>query len=230
MYRVEDKYCCGKKDLYVLQSRLSPVLDSDHLVNEYGYTITSVYFDDLFDTCLKDTIDGNFKREKYRIRIYNNSFDNIKLEVKFKEYSRIKKKACTISMEEMFLLLDGQCIERGKQNFDNPIVLFNMAIKNKGLRPKIIVEYDRRAFIFGHGNVRITLDRNLRYSTQWKSFGKESIKYQRIRKWEDVLEVKYDEFLPDFIAQLLELGDMQKTSFSKYQICRLTNVEDKNEY
>ena len=230
MYRVEDKFCCGKKDMHVLESRLSPVLESDHMVNEYGYTITSIYFDDIFDTCLKETIDGNFKREKYRIRIYNNSFDVIKLEVKFKEYNRIKKKACTISKDEMLMLLNAQCIERGEQNVDNPIVLFNMAIKNKGLRPKVIVEYDRRAFIFEHGNVRITLDRNLRYSKQCKNFGKESITYRRIGQWEDVLEVKYDEFLPDFIAQLLEIGDLKRTSFSKYQICRLANEEERNEY
>ena len=65
---------------------------------------------------------------------------------------------------------------------------------------------------------------------QIRNFGYRSINYQKIRQWNDVLEVKYDEFLPQFIGQLLEIGDLKKTSFSKYQLCRLANEENKNEY
>lgn len=226
MYRVEDKYCCEKRELDILQGRLAPILKNDHMVDEKGYIITSVYFDDIQDSCLNDTVDGNYKREKYRIRIYNNSFDVIKLEVKFKESNRILKKACTISREEMHTLLNGKCIERDNLELNSPVSLFNLAIKCKGLRPKVIVEYDRRAFIHRHGNVRITLDRNLRYSTQINKFGFDKIIFQKIRSYRNVLEVKYDEFLPDFIAQLLEIGNLRQTSFSKYQICRLAKEEE----
>ena len=230
MYRVEDKYCCDKRELHILQGRLTPVLENDHVVDENGYTITSVYFDDIQDSYLNDTIDGNYKREKYRIRIYNNSFDIIKLEVKFKESNRILKKACNITKEEMFTLLSGKCVERAEMKLEDPVTLFNLAIKSKGLLPKVIVEYDRRAFIHRHGNVRITLDRNLRYSTRIHKFGKEDVKCKRVRSFQDVLEVKYDEFLPDFIAQLIEIGNLRQISFSKYQICRLAKEEEEYEY
>ena len=82
------------------------------------------------------------------------------------------------------------------------------------------MEYDRRAFIYEPGNVRITLDRNLRMSGQVEKFGKEMITFFHTKGWQNVLEVKYDEFLPDFIAQLIEIGNMRQISFSKYQICR----------
>ena len=36
-----------------------------------------------------------------------------------------------------------------------------------------------------------------------------------------VLEVKYDEFLPDFIAKQLEIGILRQTAFSKYYLGRM---------
>lgn len=85
MYRVEDKYICTETELYMLQARMEAVLHSDDNENgSDGYRIESLYFDDLCDSCLHDTVDGVNRRVKYRIRIYNDSLDVIKLEVKSK--------------------------------------------------------------------------------------------------------------------------------------------------
>lgn len=224
MYRVEDKYVCQESELVLFQKRLETVLrPDDNQKSDMGYTITSVYFDDLFDSHLMDTIEGVSQRQKYRIRIYNHSLDVIKLEVKYKLYNRTMKKSCRISEEQMRTLLAGNCIEPDDISVDDPIALFNLAIKNRGLRPKVIVEYDRKAYIFPAGNVRITLDRNLRTGTQIENFGKPGIVLNRIGEMQNVLEVKYDEFLPGFIAQLLESGNMNQGSFSKYRLCREKN-------
>ena len=75
--------------------------------------------------------------------------------------------------------------------------------------------------MFGPGNVRITFDRNVRASGRTEDFGKSNISYDFLREYDKVLEVKYDEFIPDFLVQLLELGNMQQTAYSKYQLCRL---------
>ncbi len=220
MYRVEDKYRMSERDLYLLQSRLKIVLDTDANAVD-GYTITSVYFDDLFDSHLQDTIDGNRMREKYRIRIYNGSFDVIKLEVKYKRNNRVKKQSAGITYEQMCELMDGRCIEDEEPSLDSPITLFNTAIRKRGLRPKVIVEYDRTAYVFEPGNVRITLDRNLRASDQMEVFERGGkLYYEYPQEPERVLEVKYDEFLPGFIAGILELGNMNQTSYSKYRLCR----------
>lgn len=224
MYRVEDKYVCQESELVLFQQRLGSVLRSDdNQKSDMGYTVTSVYFDDLFDSHLQDTIEGVSQRQKYRIRIYDHSLDVIKLEVKYKRYNRAMKKSCRISEEQMKMLLAGNCIEPDNMPVDNPVALFNLAIKNRGLRPKVIVEYDRKAYIFPAGNVRITLDRNLRAGTQIENFGKPGIVLNRISEMQNVLEVKYDEFLPGFIAQLLESGNMNQESYSKYRLCRERN-------
>ncbi len=224
MYRVEDKFLVSERELYLLQSRLKVVLNTDrHSIN--GYTITSVYFDDFCDSCLQDTIDGNRIRQKYRIRIYNGSFDVIKLEVKYKRDNRVKKCATEITYEQMCDLMRGICIEEGQSSVDDPITLFNMEIKERGLRPKAIVEYDRMAYVFALGNVRITLDRDLRVSRRFDAFmRKECICPKAVLHENRVLEIKYDEFLPDFIAGILEYGNMLQTSFSKYRICREENT------
>lgn len=220
MYRVEDKFWVSERDLYLLQSRLKTVLHTDANAKD-GYTITSVYFDDLFDSHLQDTIDGNRMREKYRIRIYNGSFDVIKLEVKYKKNNRVRKQSARITYEQMCRLMDGEGIEDEMPSPDNPVTLFNLAIRERGLRPKVIVEYDRTAYVFAPGNVRITLDRNLRASGQMEAFEKgEDLAFDYPREQDRVLEVKYDEFLPGFIAGLLELGNMNQMSYSKYRLCR----------
>lgn len=222
MYRVEDKYTCSERELALLQARLKAVLQPDkNQVHDNGYKITSVYFDDLSDTHLRDTEDGNRLRQKYRIRIYNDSFKTIKLEVKYKRDCRVFKKAKTITLEQLKLLLAGQCIPDEQPSLDNTITLFNTAISTRGLRPKVIVEYDRAAYVFDAGNVRITLDRNLRASTDFEAFtNNNQAHYESVPGFDRVLEVKYDEFLPGFIARILETGTMNQTSFSKYRICR----------
>lgn len=220
MYRVEDKYVCSSMDLFLLQAKIGTILESDSNQNsEDGYSVISVYFDDLYDTHLRDTIDGNSVREKYRIRIYNNSFDVIKLEVKYKRYNRVAKKSKTITFEQMQSLLMGRQIS-DSASMDDPATLFNIAMEKRGLRPKVIVAYERKAYVFGPGNVRITFDRNIRSSDNVGTFGKADIIYDVPREYNSVLEVKYDEFFPNFIAGLLELGNMQQLPYSKYRLCR----------
>lgn len=220
MYRAEDKYNCSETQLVMLQSRMEAALRPDS--NEggpEGYSIVSLYFDDLQDSCLQDTEDGVNQRNKYRIRIYNDSLDVIKLEVKTKRDNRIQKQSKTISRAEMESLMRGECIaEEG--SFEDPATLFNLAIKNAGLRPKVIVAYERKAYVFAPGNVRITFDRNVRASSRVEDFGQKNISYDFLQEYDKVLEVKYDEFIPDFLLQLLEVGNMQQSAYSKYQLCR----------
>lgn len=220
MYRVENKYNCSERELLILQNRLEGVLQADSNENHSeGYSIISLYFDDLQDNCLNDTVDGVEMRDKYRIRIYNNSLDVIKLEVKSKKDGYIYKKSKTITKGEADMLMRGECIE-DSSSVEDPATLFNVAIRTRGLRPKVIVAYERKAYVFGPGNTRITLDRNVRASNRVEDFGSENISYDFLHEYDKVLEVKYDEFIPGFLLQLLELGNMQQTSYSKYQLCR----------
>ena len=222
MYRVEDKFLCSVPDMYILQSKISSVLRHDsNSMSRSGYKITSVYFDDYRDSNLSDTVDGVAARKKYRARIYNDSFECIKLEVKYKLNSRVYKRTATINKEQLEQLMNGQPITDDNPNMDNPLTMFNLAIKQDMLMPKVIVEYDRAAYVYSAGNVRITFDRAVRSSKDFARFlDNNRCKYRIISDVNQVLEVKYDQFVPGFIMQLLENGNMQQITFSKYQLCR----------
>lgn len=139
MYRVEDKYLCSEKDLFLLQSKLNTILRSDgNQINDRGYKITSVYFDTYDDRCLRESEEGVRSRKKYRIRIYNDSFQTIKLEVKFKQDNRVRKRSCSISAEQMRRLLEGKAIEDAFDDMENPVFMFNMAVKTEKLTPKVL--------------------------------------------------------------------------------------------
>ena len=77
MYRVEDKYRCSERDMLLIQSRVKTVMRPDPAAGGVSYRITSLYFDDPDDTHWADSEDGVSYRNKYRIRIYNNSTDLI---------------------------------------------------------------------------------------------------------------------------------------------------------
>lgn len=227
MFRVENKYNCSENELQVLQHRLAGIMQADSNENHpEGYSIISLYFDDLQDSCLYDTMDGVEIRDKFRIRIYNNSLDVIKLEVKSKKDGYICKKSKTITKQQMDMLMHGECIE-DSASMEDPATLFNIAIRTRGLRPRVIVAYERKAYVFGPGNTRFTLDRNVRASNRVEDFGLDNVSYDYVREYDKVLEVKYDEFIPDFLLQLLELGNMQQTSYSKYQLCREMFLQDR---
>lgn len=206
--------------MYCLQKRLSSVLQSDsNESSTEGYSVCSLYFDDIDNSCWKDTVDGNRIRRKYRARIYNHSLDTIKLEVKEKLDNRVRKKSRNITKEELLKLMNGECIEC-QPTMEDPAALFNLAIRTGHLTPKVIVTYERKAFIFEPGNVRITLDRNVRSSKCVESFGNPEISYDFFVEQDKIIEMKYDEYMPGFILQLLELEHMQQIAYSKYQLCR----------
>ena len=220
MYRVEDKYLCSERDMLLLQSRVKVVMPPDPHAGGASYRITSLYFDDERDSRLADSEDGVTYRDKYRIRIYNNSADVIRLEVKYKACSRIYKKSRAIAREEAEKLIAGECIDDPEASMDNPVTLFNLALRQELLRPRVVIDYVRDAYVFTPGNVRITFDRNIRASRDTSGFLAGACAYSPLRDTDRILEVKYDEMLPGFIARLLESGNMNQTAYSKYRLGR----------
>lgn len=215
MYRVEDKYVVSNLDFFLLEEKIKEFLSLD---NGHEYKISSLYFDDYYDTDLNDTIAGNPIRKKMRIRIYDDSFKTIKLEIKYKCYSRIDKKYCVISKDEMYSLIRGIPIGWSDDE-DSPRNLFNEKIISSKLVPKVIVTYERSAYLYEFGNTRITFDKNVRSSKNIELFGDKKLYCDSIED-NKILEVKYDEFMPDFVSSLLTNGNTRQVSFSKYRLCR----------
>lgn len=220
MFRVEDKFLCSERDMLILESRMKVILRPDAYAGKPSYQVTSLYFDNREDTLWRDAEDGVSFRNKYRIRIYNNIPDPIKLEVKYKAYNRVYKKSKAITREEAARLIAGDCLEDPEPSMDSPVTLFNLAIRQDLLRPRSVIDYHRSAYIFVPGNVRITFDRNIRASSRFDRFLDGGCPWTAVDETDRILEVKYDEFLPGFIAQLLETGNMIQYAYSKYRLGR----------
>ena len=220
-YRHEFKYVISNAELQMIKNRVNNLLLPDVHTGEDGiYNIRSLYFDDYCDTCLKENIDGTDPREKFRIRIYNHSSDKITLECKRKERGMTHKTSCPLTLEQTKLLMRGIPIrniasqQKLLQKFTAKMLLHNF-------KPVIIVEYDRIPFVYKDGNVRVTFDTNISSSSAVDKFLDSDIPKRPVLPFgKQLLEVKYDEFLPDFIYRSLQINNLKQTAFSKYAICR----------
>lgn len=220
-FRVENKYLVSDLDLAVLANRLSLVMQKD--IHQIGdcYEIRSIYFDDLQDSCMDENDSGVDCRQKYRIRTYGSSDAPLNLEIKAKQNGLTKKTACPLSKEEYRNILSGgEDLDFGAKKPLNQLIL---QMRCARMQPKIIIAYERTAFVHPAGNVRITFDRNIMASSHCDSFLDHRIDglIPLLPKGMHVLEVKYDEYLPDTIARQLEIGKLQQTAFSKYYLGRL---------
>lgn len=220
-YRVENKYLVSDHDLALLSHRLRPVMQTD--VHQKGncYEIRSIYFDDYLDRCFSENDAGVDNRQKYRIRTYGAEGSPIHLEIKEKQNGFTHKESCNLNGEELACLLSGSHdLSFGERKTLNQLLL---RMKCDRMRPKVTIVYERTAFVHPAGNVRITFDRNIMASRVCDGLLEEHIPGLTpvLPVGMHVLEVKYDEFLPDVIARELELGRLRQTAFSKYYLGRL---------
>lgn len=235
-YRNELKYICTEAELVILESRIKAICKKDPHVGPSGtYDIRSIYFDDIDNSCFKDNEAGTDPRAKYRIRIYNGNSDRITLEKKSKSHGMTHKDSAPLSKAQFDSIMsgnprdlfdanmqkDGDTLTPDAQACPQLIYEFERLMYTTGLQPKTIVAYRRTPFIYSAGNVRITFDRNIGHSADFKTFFDEKIPLIPVLgNGTHILEVKYDELLPNFIYEALNLDNLQYTSFSKYYLSR----------
>ena len=220
-FRHELKYQVTQAQILMLKSRIQHLIPLDsHVVGDGYYTIRSLYFDDQYDRCLLENENGTDPREKFRIRIYNASTEKISLECKRKERGKTHKVSCPLTLEQTKQLMEGKPLPDIASQ--HPLLQkLTMQMLSRRLRPVVIVEYDRIPYVYKMGNVRITLDTNIRSSSAVEKFLDPVIPNRPVLPMgQQLLEVKYDEFLPDFIYRSLQLPSLRQTAFSKYYICR----------
>jgi hypothetical protein len=221
MFRFEKKYILNNLHVEQLKHRLSPLMKLDPILSgREFYSIRSLYFDDYNDTCLKQVINGISERYKYRIRFYNGNTEYIVLEKKYKINNMTKKISCEITKEIVDNILKGNF----SINKDNDKLLneFYLMIKTRGFRPVVIIDYDRIPYVYDAGCVRITLDYNLSCSYDFdKLFSDKITRIPLMEEGNTILEVKYNDFIPDYIRFSLQLDGLYRTSYSKYGNGRL---------
>lgn len=219
--RHELKYHISPSEMAVLRSVISPLMQHDPNGNEKNeYMIRSLYFDTVNDDALEEKIAGVGNRQKYRIRIYNHSDRVIKLECKSKYGDLISKRSATISRELAQQLIAGD--PSGLEKLDHP--LFHDLYREMRLRlmrPVVIVDYIREAYIHPVEDVRITFDRQLRTGLNAVDLFDASLPtYPVFDDAVEILEVKFNEFLPAHIQSVLSGVTAQRSAISKYTWCR----------
>lgn len=218
-YRHEIKHEITYGDMLILKSRLGAVLYSDENSKDGRYYIRSLYFDTPEDKALKEKIDGVNKRDKFRIRCYNGDLSFIKLEKKSKLNSLCLKGSEVISKDEVISLLSGDF--SFLKNPQKPLfseLYFKMT--TEALRPKTLVDYTREAFTYPAGNVRVTLDYDIKTGLSCTDFCDFTCPTVPSLPSPVILEVKYDEFLPDIVKSAVALKGCRSGAFSKYAACR----------
>ncbi len=220
-FRYEHKYVEPEINLIGMEARLAALLKKDDHVGDRGfYSIRSLYFDDYSDRFLYENISGVDERTKWRIRIYDQNDRFISLERKIRKSDMVAKQSCPINKMTFEEIMAGTIgIEPGNPQLLN---LFVREIKTRALHPAVIVEYERTPFVCAEGNTRVTIDRNIRSSSELGAFleNRSLISRPVLLSGQNLLEVKYDMFLPDQIAHAVEHGRMRRETFSKYYLAR----------
>ncbi len=208
----------------ILKQRLALAMNVDkNSVNlDNTYFIRSLYFDDINSTAYYEKIDGVLYRKKYRIRIYNNDSSFIRLERKWKHNNMTSKDQLKISKENCINLLTNQFDNIDKELLNNSLMKeFITDIKVFGLKPSVIVDYKRLAYTYHISEVRITFDERIKSGLyNCNLFNINRITYDVIDNNEVVLEVKFNEVLPEHISIILQTIPMYRQAVSKFALCR----------
>lgn len=222
--KLRHEYKCriSQSDKAALISRLSLIMSDDPHYGREPYHIRSLYFDNVYDKALTERMNGQQVREKFRIRYYNSDSGYIMLEKKSKYGSMCGKLGERIDKEDVQRLINGDISwlkDRGTPLCRELYTKMQCQL----LRPKVIVDYTRKAFVYPVGNVRVTLDYDIRTGLSCTDMFGSPVMVPADITSPVILEIKYDAFLPSLISDAVGLDSSRISSFSKYETCRLTN-------
>lgn len=221
--RHEWKHIISPSDKAQLIARLSSFCAPDPHYGAESYQIRSLYFDNVYDKALRERLNGQECREKFRIRYYNFDDRYIVLEKKSKFNQLCGKQSTRVTRSEVEQLLRG---EIGWLMLKESPLCHELYAKMRSqmLKPKVIVDYTRRAFVYQPGNTRITLDDDVRTGLSSLDFFNPNLATIPADITRPIiLEVKYDAYLPDNVRRAIRLDNRRTTNFSKYAACRLTD-------
>ncbi len=218
-FRHELKFLISYAEKDVIESRLKTFATIDSHAIDGQYFIRSLYFDDMWHNAYEEKMAGTASRKKYRVRIYNYSDDFISLECKHKQGNYIYKTSARLSREEFEKIIKGDYSFLLKRD-DELCREFYVECITNGMRPEVIVDYDRVPWIYDHGTVRITFDMKVRSAfNDWNIFSKNIPAFDAMESDYLIMEVKYTEFFPEIFRSILPPEQSIYTAASKFVMC-----------
>ena len=219
-YRHEWKHEINYSDLIAIRQRLRAVAEYDPHAPDGRYLIRSLYFDNLSDKALREKVDGVNRREKFRIRYYNGDTSLINLEKKSRLNGLGTKYSARLDRDQAQAIVDGDTDWMMESDSDLIRELY-CKMSYQGLRPRTIVDYTREPYIYRPGNVRVTFDYNIRTGLSSTDFlNPDCVTIQAGDYSPMIMEVKWDEYLPSIIRDIVQTPGRHVTAFSKYALCR----------
>lgn len=218
-YRQEIKQLLSPARALLAEQRIAAVLPRDAYSGQQGsYTIRSIYFDTPSDRAYTEKEAGICEREKIRIRLYNFEDTVIKLERKEKRENLIHKESLSISRDTALAMLAGDFQELPAYRAPLADYIYGLA-HSEGLRAVVTVDYVRRAYLYPAGNVRITFDLALQAGKPDLPLCDPSGTFQVLGN-QTILEIKFNQYLPEHLRQLLGSVPGERMALSKYTLCR----------
>ena len=220
-FRHEHKFLLEYDTYMRIKSALKHCMSLDeNSLEDKGYHIRSLYFDDMYQTALNEKLSGIVDRKKYRVRIYNFSDERIKLEIKRKFNDYTNKVATVITKEEYYKLYSADVSDFAFS--DNRVKKsYYLETRNNVLRPKVVVDYYREAYVLPYNEIRITFDTRLSATKPRMNIFSDSIYTVALPiPYAFIIEIKYNNFLPTHIKTILEQYDLTRLSVSKFLLCR----------
>ena len=218
--RHELKHYINAADHAQLRARMRAVAGPDENAGEDAcYKVRSLYFDSYTDKAVTEKLSGLSRREKFRLRYYNDDSSFIKLEKKSKVNRLVYKESITITERQCGAILAGD-YDSLKEPGEPLLMELYTKIRCQNLRPRSIVDYQREAYVYRAGNVRVTFDSKIKTANSVKGFLNPNLITIPAAD-AIIMEVKYDGFLPDVIRDITKIGNRNQTEFSKYIAARL---------
>lgn len=218
--RHELKYLIDEGTYIALRNRLLPLMIPDGNGENGEYRVTSLYFDDVYNSGYWQKLNGMETRRKFRIRAYNLDKSVIRLESKHKDESYVSKLSRRMTEEQYRAMLD--CDYQFMAESDGEEDVFGEFYRSDlltRLRPRTIVDYRREALIYPFGNVRITFDKKLSVCMNTLDMFSPQAQYSPIYDKEIILEVKFDKYIPESIQAALQGLNAPMQPVSKYILC-----------
>ena len=220
MYRHEWKHEIDLSDRIAIRQRLRAVARPDPHAKDGCYLVRSLYFDTPSDRALREKLDGVSRREKFRLRYYDGDLSLIHLEKKSKRGGLGTKESAVLTAAEAQAILEGD-LDWMAHSGRTLVWELYQKMRSQGLRPRTIVDYTREAFVYPPGNVRVTLDYNIRTALSCGAFLDPDCLTIPAGDAPAILEVKWDEYLPEVIRMAVQLPGRRTSAFSKYAACRI---------
>lgn len=231
--RLEYKYLVPNNLVDPIRSDLLPYMELDPFAGKQTsneYTVRSVYYDTPNFHCYEEKMDGLKVRKKFRIRGYNQPDDKsiVFLEIKRKYEGFIDKNRAPLLYKDLDALfsypdLDKYIISFSKSDKEKKDAQrFLYHYYRKGLRPAVLVVYDREAF-FGKFDptLRLTFDKNLRgmiFPSLNILYNEDCLKYAMSQHF--IFEVKFFRgTLPAWVKSIIKRYELPRMALSKFTIC-----------